>query len=264
VALVTGATRGLGRAMALELAQRGMRLVLAARSTEQRPNRVLPGTLEDIERAIGASGAECLAIAADVGKEEDVARLVAAAHERFGRVDVLINNAAVSFVGPFLDVPPSKWRAAIGVDLLGPVMLCHGVLPGMLQRGSGRILSLSSSAVLDDGVLQLPYAVAKTGLERLTTGLHHQFGERGIAVSCIRIDEVIPTEAVGLHAPHLVDAALLGPAEFAHAVAWVLEQRVEDVGGRVLTLSGLRASGALRQGQTGGGGTAPTSGPCRT
>src|SRR5207245_10162814 len=128
----------------------------------------------------------------------DVAGLLPRTPDLFGPCDVLVNNAAVSFLGPFLEVPPSKWRAALAVNLLGPVMLAHGFLSGMVERGEGRIVNIGSAAAVSDVVLQLPYSVAKIGLERLTTGLAHQFGEQGVAVNCIRIDEVIPTEAVRL------------------------------------------------------------------
>src|SRR4051794_14898402 len=95
VAVVTGATRGLGKAIALELASRGARVVLVGRSTADRPNRALPGTLEEVERQVRDLGAECVAIPADLGREEDVAR-VAAEAESLGPVDFLVNNAAVS------------------------------------------------------------------------------------------------------------------------------------------------------------------------
>ena len=245
VAVVTGATRGLGRATSLELARQGARVVLVGRSTAEHPNRALPGTLEEVEKQVRDLGAECVAVAADVSRDEDVARIVAEA-ESLGPVDLLVNNAAVSFLGGFLEVPLSKWRAAMAVDLLGPVALCQAVLPGMIQRGRGSIVSLSSSAALSDDVLQLPYSVAKVGLERLTIGLHHQYGEQGVAVSCIRIDEVIPTEAVLLHAPNLAASARTTPDDFARAIAWALQRTPDQIGGHVLGLEELRKLGALR------------------
>lgn len=244
VAIVTGATRGLGRAASLELARRGARVVLVGRSTEDSPNRVLPGTLEDVEKEVRSLGGECVTVVADIGQEADVARIVTEA-QTLGPIEFLVNNAAVSFLGGFLDVPVSKWRAAIAVDLLGPVALCHAVLPGMLQRRRGSIVSLSSGAALSDDVLQLPYSVAKVGLERLTLGLHRQFGDQGVAVSCIRIDEVIPTEAVLLHAPELAAPAQTTPDGFARAIAWALQRTPGEIGGRVMGLQELREVGAF-------------------
>ena len=218
--------------------------MLVGRSTANRPNRALPGTLEEVEKQVRDLGAECVAIPADVGREEDVAR-VAAEAESLGPIDFLVNNAAVSFLGGFLEVPLSKWRAAMAVDLLGPVALCQAVLPRMLERCRGSVVSLSSSAALSDDVLQLPYSVAKLGLERLTIGLHRQFGDRGVAVSCVRIDEVIPTEAVLLHAPDLAASAKSTADGFAGAIAWALQRTPEQIGGRVLGLDDLRSAGAL-------------------
>ena len=198
-----------------------------------------------MEKEVRDLGAECVAVAADVGRDDDVDRIAAEA-ESLGPVDFLVNNAAVSFLGGFLEVPLSKWRAAMAVDLLGPVALCQAVLPRMLERGRGSIVSLSSSAALSDDVQQLPYSVAKVALERLTIGLHRQFGEQGVAVSCIRIDEVIPTEAVLLHAPDLAASAKTTPDGFASAIAWALQRTPQQIGGRVLGLDELRSAGALR------------------
>ena len=124
----------------------------------------------------------------------------------------------MSFVGPFLDVSAKRWRTVVGVNLIGPVALSRGVLPGMIERGQGRILNIGSGAAQSDGTLQLPYSVTKLGLERFTTGLAHQLAGCGVAVNCIRIDEVVPTEAVELHAKELAASARTSPEQFADAV----------------------------------------------
>ena len=244
VAVVTGATRGLGRQTALALARAGSAVVVVGRSTAASPNRLLPGTLEDTERELRDAGADVLAIPADVSNEADIERIVGATLERFGRCNLCVNNAAVSFLGPFLDVPVSKWRAALGVNLLGPVMLTQAFLPSMLEQGDGRVLNLGSGAAFSDNVEQLPYSITKLSLERLTTGLAHQFTARGIGVNCIRIDEVVPTEAVTLHAPELQATARCTPQQFGEAAAWVLG-RPSWFSGMVLTMDHLRDLGAL-------------------
>ncbi|MET0578647.1 MAG: SDR family oxidoreductase [Ilumatobacteraceae bacterium] len=244
VAIVTGATRGLGRQIALALGRAGCKVVVVGRSTADAPNRHLPGTLEETEAALIALGTDVEAIRADVADDVDVERIVAVTTARFGRCDLLVNNAAVSFLGPFLDVSVKRWRTAIAVNLLGPVVLSQAVLPGMIERGGGRILNLGSGAAQSDGTLQLPYSVTKLSLERLTTGVAHQLAGTGVAVNCIRIDEVIPTEAVELHAAELAAGARSNPAQFAQAVTWVLS-RPSWYTGLVLTLDQLRDIGAL-------------------
>lgn len=249
VAVITGATRGLGRATARAFGEAGARLVLVGRSTAERRNKALPGTLEEAAAEVSETGAEVLAVPADLSREEDVARVVEQTSERFGQCDILVNNAAVSFLGPFLDVRPSKWRAVIGVNLLAPVALTHAFLPGMVERGDGRVINVSSGAALNDGenVLQLPYSVTKLGLERLTTGLAHQFIKAAVAINCVRIDEVIPTEAVTLHAPELAERARHTPVDFGGAMRWLAAQPVGFTG-KILTLAQLRDAGALPAG----------------
>src|SRR5262245_47712670 len=137
VAVVTGAARGLGRALALELGRSGARVVLGGRSTAATPSKALPGTLDEVSAELDGLGVEALTVPADVADPAQVDRVVRLTLARFGRCDLLVNNAAVSFLGGFLEVRPSKWRAAIGVNLLGPVMLTHALLPGMLDRRHG-------------------------------------------------------------------------------------------------------------------------------
>ena len=244
VAVITGATRGLGRAMADRLADSGAAVVLVGRSTDVTPNRVLPGTLEEVEAVLRSRGATVVSIPADISKDDDVAHVVEVVEQRFGGCDLLVNNAAVSFLGPFADVGVSKWRSALAVNLLAPVMLCQALLPGMIERGHGRVLNIGSGAAHSDGVLQLPYSVSKLGLERLTIGLAHQLATESVAVNCIRVDEVVPTEAVTLHTPELGVGAPCSPEQFAAAAAWVLS-RPSWFSGQVLTMGQLRDLGAF-------------------
>ncbi|MBV9511079.1 MAG: SDR family oxidoreductase, partial [Caulobacteraceae bacterium] len=180
VVVVSGATRGIGRATALAYARRGARVAICGRSTAERPNKHMPGTLEDAEAALRAAGAsDVLAAPANLGDEADVERFAQATLERFGRCDVLINNAAVSFLGGFLEVPASRWRAVLNVNIMAAVILSQRFLPGMLERKSGVLLTVGSSSAHDDGVVQLPYSVTKLGLERIATGLAYQYGAQG-------------------------------------------------------------------------------------
>lgn len=117
--MLTGATRGLGRAIAVALARRGASLAIVGRSTEASPNRSLPGTLEHTAADLRALGVPVLEVAADLSVPDDVDRIVHTVLDELGRCDICIHNAAVSFLGPFLEVSASKWRAALGVNLVG-------------------------------------------------------------------------------------------------------------------------------------------------
>ena len=242
--MVTGAARGLGRAIAEALATHGAHVVLVARSDASHPNRALPGTLDETAERLRAGGASVLAVRADLSNPDDVDRVADRTLDWYGRCDICVHNAAVSFIGPFMDVGASKWRAAMNVNLVGPVQLTQLLLPARLERGDGRFVFMGSGAAFSDDVLQMPYSVTKLGLERVTTGLAHQFGAAGIAVNCIRIDGVIPTEAVTLSAPHLADVAACSPEQFAESVIWLLG-RPTSFTGMVLTLGRLRDLGAL-------------------
>jgi NAD(P)-dependent dehydrogenase (short-subunit alcohol dehydrogenase family) len=118
----------------------------------------------------------------------------------------------------------------------------------MIARGDGRFLFLGSGAARSDEVVQLPYSVSKLGIERLATGLAHQFTPSGIAVTCIRIDGVMPTEAVAISAPHLAGAGVCSPDDFGEAAAWVVSSPTW-FSGAVLTLGQLRDLGGSRLGE---------------
>lgn len=249
VALVTGATRGIGKAIAVALGRRGARLVLVGRSTAETPNRVLPGTLEETEAELRAEDIEAIRVRADVSRPEDVQRVVEETLEHYGQCDVLINNAALSYVGKFLDVPVRRWSAVVGVNLIGPVMLCHALLPGMVERGDGRIVNISSGAASasggGEGVPQLPYGSTKAALERFTVGLAEQVSGTGVAVNAVRPGLVL-TEAVTYSAPQLVEEGRgFQPRDTGEAIAGLAEQPA-TLTGRVLDPEDLIELGVLR------------------
>lgn len=162
VALVTGASRGLGRAVALAYAREGAALAICARAPER---------LDEVAAEIARLGAPVLAVAADVGLEDDRERLVARTLDRFGRVDVLVNNA--SSLGPtplplLVDLEPSAFEDVLRVNLTGPFRLTRVVIGGMLLRGSGMVINLSSDAAVSGYPGWGAYSAAKAGLDGLT------------------------------------------------------------------------------------------------
>ena len=175
VVLITGAGRNIGRATAEAFATEGSRLVLATRRSS--------GLLEQTAEACRAAGAEVVTALCDVGDEDQVKAMVQTAERAFGSVDILVNNAANRIQGPFLEQSNEDWRATAAVNLDGPIFASRAVLPGMVERGWGRIVNYSGvSAYRGGGALK---AAVKLGIVGFTRGLAREFGKHGVTVNAI-------------------------------------------------------------------------------
>lgn len=199
VAIVTGASRGLGKAIAIGLAKAGAKVVVAARS-EVVKNADLPGTISETVRHIESAGGRAVALACDVTSEASVNNMVEKAHTTFGHVDILVNNAGIAFHYKVADTPLSKWEQVLKVNLTGAFLCSRAVLPGMMAERRGSIINISSLAAneRDAGTVPvgLAYAVAKAGLERFTYGLATEVGRYNIAVNCIKPKKIVNTEGM--------------------------------------------------------------------
>jgi NAD(P)-dependent dehydrogenase (short-subunit alcohol dehydrogenase family) len=252
VALVTGATRGIGKASAVSFARAGARLVIVGRSTDGSPNRGgLPGTLESVATELEALGAEVVSIAADLSKQDDLQRVIDGTNSAFGGCDILMNNAAVSFVGPFVDVPSRRWRPVLDVNLLAPVVFIEAFLPRMLERGEGRIINVTSGAAdtrtIAD-VPQLPYAASKAGLDAMSFGLAHQLSGSGVAVNILAPEVLTESVTFSVHDPELLAKfkQQMAPVDpYGEAVVWLAKQPTSFTG-RYLTNQDLIDAGALK------------------
>jgi NAD(P)-dependent dehydrogenase (short-subunit alcohol dehydrogenase family) len=244
VAVVTGAARGLGRTAAIALAAKGYRVVIAARSTRETPSRVLPGTLDDVYDEIQNAGGEAVAVAADVATDAGIEAIVAASSEA-GVCEVLVNNAAYIPPGAFVDVPASKWRAALMVNVWAPVALTRALLPEMIAAGRGIVINISSGAAVRPQPGMPSYTVTKAALEHLTDVVALELPEADVSIVAVQIDEQIASEANRMFSSGVGDEDhRTTPAEFGEAVAW-LAARPGRFNGRVLTLADLRADHAL-------------------
>jgi NAD(P)-dependent dehydrogenase (short-subunit alcohol dehydrogenase family) len=175
VALITGASQGLGKALALAYAEAGARVVINSRSKE---------SIRPVAEEAVSSGAEVLAMAADVSQSADVERLVGAATQRFGHVDVLVNNAGLLGPRVFIEwYPEDEWRRVIDANLTGPFLVSKAVIPHMPEGAS--IINVVSGVSVEGRAQWGAYSVSKFGLEGLTQILAAELKERGIRVNAV-------------------------------------------------------------------------------
>lgn len=189
VAVVTGASRGIGDAIARRFAMEGAKVVVSARTVDS-GEHYLPGTINETVAAIRAAGGEALGVKADLAAAEDRERLIAAAEADFGPVDILVNNAAITYFIPVADFPEKRFRLMTDVQVWAPFELAQRVLPGMQEKGSGWILNISSHAAIHpektlSGRGGTVYGMCKAALERFTTGLAQETYDQGIGVNVI-------------------------------------------------------------------------------
>jgi citronellol/citronellal dehydrogenase len=189
VAVVTGASRGIGEAIALRYAMEGARVVVAARTVEA-SDHYLPGTIMATVERIRAAGGEAHAVRADLSSSADRHGLVREAEAVFGPVDILVNNAAITYFMPVVDFSERRFHLMMEVQVRAPFELAQLVLPGMKARGSGWILNISSHAAIHPDKSQpgrggTVYGMCKAALERFTTGLAQEVHDDNIGVNVI-------------------------------------------------------------------------------
>jgi NAD(P)-dependent dehydrogenase (short-subunit alcohol dehydrogenase family) len=243
VALVTGASRGVGAAVADALAASGASVAGAARSTAASPQRT-PGTLDETVARIEAAGGTAFAVPTNLADPADVERMVERTVERFGRLDVLVNNAAITFVGD-LDIPLSRHELVMAVNLTAPLVACQAAVPHLRAAGGGRILNVSSVAALLPVPGLMSYGVSKVALERMTVDLARQLQGDAIAVNCFRIDLAVASEGFVANTPG-VDRSTWEPCEVAaEGVLWMLRQPDGYSGRRESMLALRRREGIM-------------------
>ena len=238
VAIVTGASRGIGRNMAVALADAGCAVVVAARSTEEKPQ--LPGTIHAVAARIEAAGGRALAVPCDVTSEESIAATVAQTVERFGRIDCLINNAGVMSLARTEQTPLRRWELVMRVNLTGTFLFTKAVLPVMRAQKSGSLIAITTNGVLMTDAARNggsnAYWVSKAAVERLYAGLASELAPDGIAVNCLAPSGVVLTEGW-----HFASGGVRVPEEYVEAPALMGEaavllaaQDARGISGRVL------------------------------
>lgn len=242
VAIVTGGSRGIGRAIVEILAKRGYRVMFTFASRE--------ADATDVESAVKAAGGEARKFRADVADARAAESVVRAALDAFGAVDVLVNNAGTHLPGVALaDTPPEEWNRVLRVNLDGPFHMVQAVLPHMRARKRGNIVNLSSNVTNRFPAQNGVYTVSKAGLEAFTKILSKEEGSNGIRVNAIgpgpiRTDML--KEALTKIGPERADAFIksvpLGrkgePEEIAEAVAFLVSDAASYMTGQVVFVNG--------------------------
>ncbi|HSV30492.1 MAG TPA: 3-oxoacyl-ACP reductase family protein [Atribacteraceae bacterium] len=240
VALVTGASRGIGRGIALELARQGVRVAVNYYSH--------PDAAQAVVREIEKEGGQAVAVGGDVSREQDVAAMFSVVHSKLGFVEILVNNAAVGDPG-YIDttkVDESTWDHLMSVNLKGPFLTCRSALPHMAEAGWGRIVNISSTSGITGGTSGTHYAAAKGGMIPFSLALAKEWAHRGITVNVVapsKVDtdlfrEVTPED----RRPEVIKkipVGRLGTSEdVARAVLFFTDEQADFVTGQVLVVSG--------------------------
>jgi citronellol/citronellal dehydrogenase len=222
VAIVTGASRGVGAATAIALGAAGARVACAARATAASPLPT-PGTIDDTVAQITETGGAAIAVPTNLAVEDDIDRMVAATIDAYERVDVLVNNAAITFPGD-LDLEMKRYDLTLAVNLRAPLVAMRAVLPGMKERREGAIVNVSSLAGLNYFPGLMSYGMSKIALEHLTVSAASQLAEHGISVNTFRIDIPVASEGFLTNAPD-ADHSDWEPCEVAaEGILWQLRQ----------------------------------------
>jgi len=243
VCVVTGASRGIGKVIAEVFAAEGGKVVCAARTMHE-GEHPLEGSLESTVAGIRAAGSEAHGVAVDLSQHEECVRLIDEARAAYGPVDVLVNNAALTYFIPIADFPINKWHRSVSVNFHAPFYLSQLVLKDMIARKSGSIVNISSGAAIGPG--RGPYQPAavrggtlygaeKAALERFTQGLAEEVYEYGISVTAVSPSQVVATPGTVHH--HLVtgmDDPRGEPIEYMAKSALLLAtEPLDKVTGRV-------------------------------
>jgi citronellol/citronellal dehydrogenase len=193
VAIVTGASRGIGRALALGLAREGCAVVIAAKSTASTDK--LPGSIFTVAQEVEATGAQALPVAVDVRDADAIDALAARTVERFGRIDILINNAGALWWKPLLETPAKRFDLVMGVNARAAFLCSRAVLPAMIANRFGHIINMSPPLDLSIVPGRIAYSISKLGMTLLTFGLAQEVRSHNIAVNSLWPVTIIESQA---------------------------------------------------------------------
>ena len=243
-AIVTGASRGIGAEIARTLAAEGARVICAARTLRE-GDHPLAGSLEHTVGNIRQAGGEATPVPVNISLPEDCEKLVQETRAIYGPVDLLVNNAALTYYIPVKDYPLNRWMRSWAVNFHAPFLLSKLVLEDMIPRGSGAIVNISSAAAVGPGRGPYPdappcsggtcYGAEKAALERFTQGLAMEMYQYGISVTCVAPSQVVPTPGTVFHnlVSSMDDPRGEPPELMAQAVLLLATEPWDQITGRV-------------------------------
>lgn len=240
VAVVTGASRGIGKRLAVDLAADGYDVVCTARSSSESPGK-LPGTIDETASLVEAQGAKAMTIGLDVRDTEAVAALADRVYGEWGRCDLLINNAAVAPPGLSLSEPVKRWTLAVDVNVNGPFYFMHAFAPRM---DGGRVINISSGASLAPFFGRASYTTTKRALEAMTECHAWELKDK-VAVNCIQLELSVWTEGYTATLGEGNYDGFEDPVIMSDAVLWLSRQPI-DYTGHILTIAQMREMGVVR------------------
>ena len=230
---ITGASRGIGRAIALRAARDGANVAIAAKSDV--PNPKLPGTIHSVAAEVEAAGGRALALKCDIRDEDAVHAAVAATVDAFGGLDILVNNASAIWLRGTLDTPMKRFDLMQQVNSRGTFLCAQACLPHLLEAANPHVLTLAPPPSLDPKWWgpHTGYTLAKMGMSFVTIGLAAEFGRRGVAVNALWPRTVIATDAVNM-LPGVDTANCRKPEIVADAAHAILSRPAKGFSGNFL------------------------------
>ncbi|RME82627.1 MAG: SDR family NAD(P)-dependent oxidoreductase [Planctomycetota bacterium] len=193
VAIITGASRGVGKAVALKLAREGASIVVAAKTTE--PNPKLPGTIYDTAKEVEKLGSQALPIKVNLRNADEIERMVEKTLETFGKVDILINNAGALWWYPVLETPPNRFDLVMDVNVRASFLCARAVLPSMIKQKWGHIVNMSPPIDLAMLPNKVAYSISKFGMTMISHGLAEEVREHNIGVQSLWPATIVESQA---------------------------------------------------------------------
>ncbi len=246
VAIVTGASRGLGQYFARALATAGADLVITSRSVE---------SLTVFQSEIESLGRRAVALPLDVREEESIASMVAAAHEAYGKLDILVNNAGCNVREPALEVTWDNWNTIVNTNLRGQFFVSQHVARHMVERNYGRIVNIGSITTEFGNAGMAPYCASRGGVKQMTKSLADDWGRYGITVNCLSPGWFRTAQNNALYenekwVESIVDRTPLGRAGLPHdmdgTVVFLASEASEYITGQTILVDGGFTTGATR------------------